>query len=325
MLAQRDLLAVRVRDLDADGRLARDPLDQHRLGLQRQRQVVGQARHLRVLHAGVGLELERRDDRARVNLDDGAGDRELVALLLEQPRGVHQLALVDLPLGLRRVEQRERREREAVAASSRSASAASKSGGGGAAAGFSPRLAPAPARRSTAPAWARCGFGLRRPRPRLRRGRRAPPDAAVQPAASRAPAGALRPWPARPSRRPGSSPCASATISRRCFSRRRASRQSRTRRQRAGPRAGDRVNGGREQPAERELRREDERQRAGSVRMTMIEPVRLSESDSRLARTTRRAYPPGRTRLPTRRRCRARGSGARSTQANSSAAPTSFV
>ena len=46
-----------------------------------------------------------------MNLDDRAFDRELAALLLEQPRAVHQLALVDLALGLRRVEQRERRQR----------------------------------------------------------------------------------------------------------------------------------------------------------------------------------------------------------------------
>ena len=64
-LAQRDLLAVAVRDLDADGRLAGDAIDQHRLGLHRQAQVVGEAGDLAVLHAGVGLELEGRDDRAR--------------------------------------------------------------------------------------------------------------------------------------------------------------------------------------------------------------------------------------------------------------------
>ena len=46
-----------------------------------------------------------------MNLHDAAFDRELAALLLEQPRAVHQLALVDLALGLRRVEQRQRRQR----------------------------------------------------------------------------------------------------------------------------------------------------------------------------------------------------------------------
>ena len=64
-LAQRDRFAIRIRNLDADGRLAGNAIDQHRLGLHRQAQVVGEAGDLRVLHAGVGLELERRDDRAR--------------------------------------------------------------------------------------------------------------------------------------------------------------------------------------------------------------------------------------------------------------------
>ena len=49
-----------------------------------------------------------------VDLDDRPGHRELVALLLEQAGGVHQLALVDLVLALRRVEQRQRRQGEAV-------------------------------------------------------------------------------------------------------------------------------------------------------------------------------------------------------------------
>ena len=49
-----------------------------------------------------------------MNLHDRAFDRELAALFLEQPRALHQLALVDLPLGLRRIEQRHRRQREAA-------------------------------------------------------------------------------------------------------------------------------------------------------------------------------------------------------------------
>ena len=86
-------------------------IDQHRLGLHRQAQIVGEAGDLAVLHAGVRLELVGRDDRARMDLDDRAFDRELAALLLEQARAVHQLALVDLALGFGRVEQRKRRQR----------------------------------------------------------------------------------------------------------------------------------------------------------------------------------------------------------------------
>ena len=113
-LAQRDLLADVVGHLDADGGLARQPVDDDRLGLQRQAQVVGQVGDLAVLDAGIGLELEGRDHRARVNLDDRAFDRELPALLFEQPRPFHQLALVDLALDLGRVEQRQRRQRVAA-------------------------------------------------------------------------------------------------------------------------------------------------------------------------------------------------------------------
>ena len=62
--------AVRIRNLDADRGLARDAIDQHRLGLHREAQVVGEAGDAAVLHAGVGLELVGRDDRAGVDLDD---------------------------------------------------------------------------------------------------------------------------------------------------------------------------------------------------------------------------------------------------------------
>ena len=47
-----------------------------------------------------------------MDLRDLAFDGELAALLLELPRRVHQLALVDLALGLGGVEQRRRRQRE---------------------------------------------------------------------------------------------------------------------------------------------------------------------------------------------------------------------
>ena len=104
-----------------------------------------------------------------VNLDDGAGDRELVALLLEQPGGVHQLALVDLLLALRRVEQRERRQREAVAAASRSASAPRVRAAGGRRADFSARLAARGGRGDRRRRRRAVGLGRRRPRPRLRR------------------------------------------------------------------------------------------------------------------------------------------------------------
>ena len=112
-LAQRDLLAIRVGNLDADRGLARDAIDDHRLGLHRQAEIVGQPGDLAVLHAGVRLELVGRHDRAGMNLDDGAFDGELAALFLEQPRAVHQLALVDLLLAAsaRRAARGRQRER----------------------------------------------------------------------------------------------------------------------------------------------------------------------------------------------------------------------
>ncbi len=107
-LAHRNLLAVRVRNLDADGGLAGNTVDEDRLCLHGQAQVIGEPGDLAVLHAGVGLELVGRDDRARVDLHHVPLDGELAALLLELPGAVHELSLVDLLLGLGRIEQGER-------------------------------------------------------------------------------------------------------------------------------------------------------------------------------------------------------------------------
>jgi hypothetical protein len=63
--------------------IAGDAVDEDRLGLHREAEVVGEAGDLAVLHAGVGLELERGDDRARMDLGDLPLDRELAAFLLE--------------------------------------------------------------------------------------------------------------------------------------------------------------------------------------------------------------------------------------------------
>ncbi len=110
-LAHRDLLAVRIGDLDADGGLAGNAVDEDGLGLHGEAEVIGEPRDLAVLHAGVGLELVGRDDRAGVNLHHGALDRELAAFLLEVPGAVHELPLVDLLLAPGGVEQGQRRLR----------------------------------------------------------------------------------------------------------------------------------------------------------------------------------------------------------------------
>ena len=88
-----------------------DAIDEDRLGLHGQAEVIGEPGDLAVLHAGVGLELVGRDDRAGVDLHHVPLDRELAALLLELPGAVHELPLVDFLLRLGRVEQRERRLR----------------------------------------------------------------------------------------------------------------------------------------------------------------------------------------------------------------------
>src|SRR6187397_1642772 len=111
-LAQRDLLPRVVRNLDADRRLAGDAIDQDRLGLRREAEVIGQTGDFSVLHARIRLELEGRHNGAGMNLRDRALDGKLAALLLEQARALHQLALVDLALGLRRVQKRQRWNRE---------------------------------------------------------------------------------------------------------------------------------------------------------------------------------------------------------------------
>ena len=111
-LSKRDLFACAVRNLNADGRLSRNAVDENRLGLHGEAQIIGEARDLSVFHSGVRLELEGRDDRARMNLCNRTFDCELTAFLFEQARAFHQLALVDLPLGLRCIEKRQWRKRK---------------------------------------------------------------------------------------------------------------------------------------------------------------------------------------------------------------------
>ena len=80
-LAQEDRLALRVRHLDADVRLAGHAVDADRLGLEREAEVVDESGDARVLDAGVGLELVGGDDRAGADVLDLARDVELLALL----------------------------------------------------------------------------------------------------------------------------------------------------------------------------------------------------------------------------------------------------
>src|SRR5258708_20235506 len=65
-------LALVVRHLNADGRLARHTLDQNALRAHGQAQIVGQAGNAAVLHARFRLELVRRHYRSGIDLGYGA-------------------------------------------------------------------------------------------------------------------------------------------------------------------------------------------------------------------------------------------------------------
>ncbi len=83
-LAQIDLLARRIGQLDADRVAARHHGDARRYRAHRARYVVGQPDHARRLDAGRGFELVERDDRARPRVDDLAAHAEIVQHAFER-------------------------------------------------------------------------------------------------------------------------------------------------------------------------------------------------------------------------------------------------
>ena len=109
-LAQVDDVPHLVRDLDAHVALAAHAVDADRLGLEGQGQVVGQADDLRVLDAGVGLELVGGDHRPGVDLLHRAQHAELAALGLEDPALLVQPLVVDADGRLGLVEDGEGRQ-----------------------------------------------------------------------------------------------------------------------------------------------------------------------------------------------------------------------
>ena len=115
-LAQEDRLAVRVRQLDADGVLAGDDGDARGDGAHRAGDVVGEADDARGFDAGRRLQLVERDDRAGADVDDLAAHAEILEHAFEQPRVLLQRALVDrrvLARLLRRLgEEMQRRQLE---------------------------------------------------------------------------------------------------------------------------------------------------------------------------------------------------------------------
>ncbi len=109
-VSQPDQAARLVGHLDAQGRAAGDAVDAHRLGLERQRQVVLQVDDLADLDPRRRLELVDGDHRAGGDALDRALDPELGAAAAHQLAETHQLVLLDLGLGGLDVQQVERRQ-----------------------------------------------------------------------------------------------------------------------------------------------------------------------------------------------------------------------
>ena len=111
---QQDDLPLPVRHLDADRRGSGDPLDAHRLRLEREREIVAEVDDFRVLDARGRLELVRRDDRAGVIRGDLAVHRELLATVLDQMAEL-EIFLVHLLVDRRLVRRRREEPHEGKA------------------------------------------------------------------------------------------------------------------------------------------------------------------------------------------------------------------
>ena len=110
VFAQPDDLALAVRHLNADGRFAGHALDQNALGLQRETKIVGEVGDAAVFDSGVGLELERSDHRAGIDLRDLAVDVELGIFFGEHLRQNFQFVGIDCLLLIGTLQQAARRQ-----------------------------------------------------------------------------------------------------------------------------------------------------------------------------------------------------------------------
>ena len=110
VLAQPDDFALAVRHLNADRALAGHALDQNALGFQREAKIVAEIGDAAVLDPGFGLELERRDDRSRIDLRDLSVNLELGVLLGEHLRQQLEFVGVDLLLLVGTLQQAARRQ-----------------------------------------------------------------------------------------------------------------------------------------------------------------------------------------------------------------------
>ena len=97
--AQIDLLALVVRQLDADGVAAGHHRDARRQRAHRAGDVVGEPDHARRLDAGRGLELVERDDRAGPRVDDLAAHAEVLQHAFQR---LWRFSWIDSGLGAKR-------------------------------------------------------------------------------------------------------------------------------------------------------------------------------------------------------------------------------
>ena len=109
-LAQVDLLAMHVRQFDADGVAAGDHGDARRERAHRAGDIVGEADDARGFDAGRRLEFVQRHDRAGIGLDDLAADAEIAEHAFERARIGLQLGLAER-LPVRRLGRRQHRDR----------------------------------------------------------------------------------------------------------------------------------------------------------------------------------------------------------------------
>ena len=110
ILPQPDDFALPVRHLNADRALARHALDQNALGFEREAKIVAEIGDAAVLDSGFGLELERGDDRAGIDLGDLPVNLELGIFFGQHLRQQLEFVGIDLLLLVGPLQQAARRQ-----------------------------------------------------------------------------------------------------------------------------------------------------------------------------------------------------------------------
>ena len=104
-VAQRNRLAMRIRHFDPDRGFPGDALDQDRLGAQGQAKIFGKSCNAAVLDSRFGLEFERGDHRAGIDLRHLSIHFEFLAFELDRASIFLQLALRHFLAALGRLQQ----------------------------------------------------------------------------------------------------------------------------------------------------------------------------------------------------------------------------